>query len=412
MQNFIYIIIVWGSTIISGLINYFYHPIMLKFLTINEFAEFESLMSLFNIIWVLTTGLTLFLVKEISRNIKNMDKVKSIYLFSNKILLWIWFLFYLLFLVITPILKNFLHFESIWPLILVWFSIVLTFQMTSINAVLQGTKKFKFLSLNWIIWAIFKIIFWVGFVYFWYKIYGAIWWFLFSVSILIVIDYIYIYKILKKFKSDGKFDEIKNDFKKDFKNIFHNFLLVFFISLFMNIDIIFAKHFFNGTLAGIYSGISVFARFLMFIGMAVETVYYPQIMEYKKTEVPKHFIKNSWFMMFLLGFFAIIFVYSFWAQALSIFDKTFSAYSNLFLFLMIYWWIFIFFNFFSKLLIWWEDYRINYILVIFTPILITSLYLWWNKDIYSFVYVFIANLLLLLLIILYLVRINLLNNKK
>jgi len=412
MQNFIYIIIVWSSTIISGLINYFYHPIMLKFLSINEFAEFESLISLFNIIWVLTTWLTLFLVKEISRNIKNMDKVKSIYLYSNKILLWIWFFLYLLFLSITPLLKQFLHFESIWPLITVWFSIVLTFQMTGINAVLQWTKKFNFLSLNWIIWAVLKLVCGLGFVYLWYKIYGAIWWFLLSVLILIFIDYIYIYQILKKFKSDGNFEEIKKDFKKDFKNIFHNFLLVFFISFFMNIDIIFAKHFFHGDMAGIYSGISVFARFLIFVGMAVETVYYPQIMEYKKLQVPKHFLKNSWVMMFLLGISAIVFVYFFWARALSIFDKSFSSYINLFLLLIVYCWIFVFFNFYSKLLIWWEDYRINYVLIIFTILLIASLYIWWNKDIYSFVYVFIANLFLLLLIILYFVRSNLLNNKK
>ena len=412
MQNLIYIIIVWSSTIISGLINYFYHPIMLKFLSINEFAEFESLISLFNIIWVLTTGFTLFLVKEISRNIKNMDKVKSIYLYSNKILLWIGFLLYILYLLITPFLQNFLHFESIWPLITVWFSIVLTFQTTSINAVLQWTKKFNFLSLNWVLGAILKLICWLWFVYFGYKLYGAIWWFLLSVVILIIIDYIYIYNILKTFKLDGNFKEIQNHFKKDFKNIFHNFLLVVFISIFMNIDIIFAKHFFSGNIAGIYSGISVFARFLIFVGMAVETVYYPQIMEYKKDQVPFHFLKNSGFMMFLLGLGAIIFVYFFGARALSIFDKTFSAYNTLFLFLIVYCWIFVFVNFFSKLLIGWEDYRINYVFIIFVAVLVASLYLWWNKDVYSFVYVFISDIFLLLLIILYFVRSNLLNNKK
>jgi len=53
MKNFHNILLLGISTILSGAVNYAYHPIMLQFLDMNTFAEFESLISVFNILGVL-----------------------------------------------------------------------------------------------------------------------------------------------------------------------------------------------------------------------------------------------------------------------------------------------------------------------------------------------------------------------
>ena len=71
MTPFSSILLIGISTVITGVINYLYHPIMLHFLPIATFAEFESLIGIFNVLGVITGSFSLFLVKEI---VKNRDR--------------------------------------------------------------------------------------------------------------------------------------------------------------------------------------------------------------------------------------------------------------------------------------------------------------------------------------------------
>lgn len=50
MKNLFYVALIGLSTIVGGVINYLYHPLMIRYLSIGEFAEFESLVGIFNIL--------------------------------------------------------------------------------------------------------------------------------------------------------------------------------------------------------------------------------------------------------------------------------------------------------------------------------------------------------------------------
>lgn len=50
MKNLFYVALIGFSTVIGGVINYLYHPLMIQYLSIDEFAEFESLVGVFNIL--------------------------------------------------------------------------------------------------------------------------------------------------------------------------------------------------------------------------------------------------------------------------------------------------------------------------------------------------------------------------
>jgi hypothetical protein len=49
------------------MIGYFYHPTMIHLLSTEEFADFGSLVGVFNFITLLGGGLTYFFSKEISK---------------------------------------------------------------------------------------------------------------------------------------------------------------------------------------------------------------------------------------------------------------------------------------------------------------------------------------------------------
>lgn len=401
MTNFFYVILIWWTSIIAWLINYFYHPLALRFLSINEFAEFESLVSIFNILWVLASWLSLFLVKEISKNSSDLSKVKGIFLFSNKYLLYTWIFIYALFCIFSPLIAKFLHFPSVVPIILIWTIIVLTFQSIVVWAVLQGLKKFKFISISGLIWPSLKIILWVILFYFSYRLYGTIFSFLLSSFFVVIINYIYVLRIFKNTKLSWDEKLIISDLKSDKINILNFFVLTFALSVFMNLDILFAKHLFNWEIAGIYSALSVLGKFLIFLIWAVETVYYPQIMEFEKSSVPRHFVLNSFYMILLVWICSLVGAYFLWTPILNLMKPWLGEYNDLFLLVLIFCLLYWFVWFYSKILMGWGFNKINYLLWFSLLILMLTLYLFWWTDIYNFILILIWILFCLTIILWY-----------
>lgn len=411
MKNLFYIALIGFSTVIGGVINYLYHPLMIQYLSINEFAEFESLVGVFNILWVLTTGVSLFLVKEIAKNSKNLDIVKSIFQFSNTFLLIIGCLSYLLFALFSPLIARFLKLDSVLPVLLTGITIIFAFQWTVVWAVLQGLKKFQFIALSGVLWSLFRLLFGLVFVFFGYKLYGAIGWFIVSGALLFFLNFLYTWNLLKKHQTIDTLDDLKKDFKKDSLHIFHFFLLAFFLSILMNMDIIFAKNLYDANTAWIYAWLSVLAKFLIFLWWAIETVYYPQIMEHKREEVPRHFIINSFFILLILGFSALLFNYFFGWTILDLMKKWLGEHVDLFLSVLVFCSLYMFINLYSKILIGWKVYVVNYVLWMSLTLLIVLLMFLRTVDIYTFVSLFIGFYLVLALFCIISVFITMSKNK-
>ncbi len=69
-------------------------------------------------------------------------------------------------------------------------------------------------------------------------------------------------------------------FRKFYENrvgLFHFFLLTFLLALFQNLDLILVNRFFVADVAGKYALVSVIMKFVIFIALSVETVYYPRL---------------------------------------------------------------------------------------------------------------------------------------
>ena len=412
MNNLFYVALMWFSTIIGGAINYLYHPLMIQYLSIHEFAEFESLVGVFNILWVLTTGVSLFLVKEIAKNSKNLVMVKSIFRFSNVFLLVFGCTAYLVFALFSPFIARFLKFDSVYPVLLTGLIIIFSFQWTVVWAVLQGLKRFRFIAFGWILSSIFRLLFGVIFVFFGYKLYGAIGWFIIAGAFVFFLNFFYTWNILKNYETIDTIDTLKKDFKKDSVHIFHFFLLAFFLAILMNMDVIFAKNLFDSNAAGIYAGLSVLAKFLIFLWWAIETVYYPQIMEHRKEEVPRHFLINSFFMLLILTISALVFHYFFGGMILNLMKKWLGEFVDIFLFILIFCGLYTFISLYSKVLIGWKVYAINYVLWAFLAILIALLLFLWNMDMRTFIFLFIGFSFVIALLCGAMVYITILKDRK
>jgi len=388
-NNYINILLLSWSGIIGWLLNYLYHPLMLQYLTLEEFWVFWSLVWLFNILWVLITGLILFLNKEISINLNDKSKIKYIYIESLKIFWLLWIFSYFLFSLFSPVIARFLKIDDTFIIIIVGFSIILSFLWTSINSTLRWLKKFYLLALEWIIVPFIKLALWFLFVYLGYKIYWAIIWFLISWIIMSGFGFIYLLSYFKKIKKTWTTKDLLKNFYSNKKEIAHFFLISLFFATLMNIDVILVKNIFDEKTAWIYSWISILGKFLIFLLFSIETVYYGQIMECKNKNIPFHLIKNPLILIVITSIIAIIINYFIWWFILKILKEELADYTSIYLLILVYYSFLALISFYTKVLIWWWKYYINYIMLLLTVSLIILIYTFWKESLENFVYSFI-----------------------
>lgn len=397
-KNIISILSLSFSTFLAWIVGYLYYPIMMRQLTLSQFSELASLLWLINILLVLGAPLWLFFVKEYT---KTQDDSKKYALIEYIKQLWVvvGIVTFMLYIFISPYISHFLKIENIFLVIFIWVMLFLNFIVLYQWTFLQSNKYFNVISITNILNPILRLSLWFIFVLFWYWVFGAIWWVVGAQIIIVTILYFFIKNKNSFFPNNKNISCIKDNIKKDFKKqkaqILHFFISSFILALLMNIDILFAKHFFESESAWIYAWISIIAKFLVFIGMSIETVYYPVITSAKHLDKKKILLLSILYIIITLS--AIWFFYLFWERILHLFKPWFEKHLNLLYFIIIYCWGLALLNFLVKILIAFHKYMINYIVFISLIIFIFFLYRFVGDSMYNLIYIFNACILALIL---------------
>lgn len=390
-KNIYSTIIIWFSTLLAWVLSYLYHPVMVRYLDIKEFAEFESLLWVINLFTVFVSAIALFFVKEFSRMNDENSEV-ALAKFLKKIWFIFWILFFLVYIVFSPFIYIFLKIENYFIVLFIWVTLFIAVLSIYPGVVFQSKTRFSVISVFNILWPILRLLFWIIFIFLWFKVFWVIWWFIISQIILLFVGDYLVNRILQINKKMDKntYLSIKNKIKKHFfkqkHQIFHFTLSSILLAVFMYIDILFAKHFFSAEIAWIYSWISVIAKFLVTIGMSIETVYYPPIVSENKIDKKKFSLLSLLYV--LMTIWAIWFFYLFWEKILHLFKPWFEEYLNLLYLIIIYCWILSLLNFLVKILIAFEKYFINYIILAVTGIFIWILYLFVDNSVYNLINIF------------------------
>lgn len=397
-NNYLNVLLVSWSWVLAWLLNYIYHPIMIKFLTLEEFWEFWSLVWIFNIFWILIVWFVLFLNKISSQKLEDKSQLKFLFNNSNKIFFIIWFIIYLLFLAFTPIISKFLYIESYKIVLITWLSIIIWFIWIGVNSILRSIKRFDLIWIMQLVWPLIKLFFWVVLVYLWYWIFWAIWWFILSGFLSFLIGYIYLKRYFYNVSESWNIKEFFSFFNNSKIEIFHFFIVSLIFAILMNIDVILVKNIFDADTAWIYAWISVLWKFLIYLLLSIETVYYWQIMEYNKENLPNHLIINPIVITIVTVILAIVFNLFFWEFILKILKPEFVEFKNIYILNLLYYSTLVFISLFTKILIWWWKFFINYLFLILTTLIIALVYLFWTWSLLSFTLVFLISWALLSLI--------------
>jgi len=388
-NNYYNIALIMWASIIAWAINYAYYPLMLQYMTLEDFWVFGSIMWVLNLIWVISTGIILFLNKEISKNIWDTGRVKYIFVASLKILSVVWLIGTLIFWMFTPLLARYFDVSEYGYFILIGTTIFLSFVSTVVQSSLRWLKQFNYLSFSQIIGPVMKLMIWIWLVYLGYNIYWAIYWVVLSGLISLWISILYLKFIFQWTSSVWKTSELLKDFRNNKKEIIKFFLISFFFALFLNIDVIFVQNIFDATSAGAYVGIAVLGKFLIFLLLSIETVYYGQILEHSKATVPRHLILNPLVIMTLVVVSALVFNVFFWNFILHILKPELTEYFDIYLWSLMYYGLLAYMSFFSKILVWWNSNYANKLLAACSILLVIVVYTLWTSSLENFIYSFV-----------------------
>ncbi len=371
-KNSISIFFLSSSTLIAWLLSYLYHPVMIRYLSIEDFWSFQSILSLMSILWVLSNSLWLFYVKEVSRKIDNTAYIKFYRNTTTRYIFYLWLSVSLLFLLALPYVSSYLNIPYYYFLP-VQLTIIFSFLAMTNNAYLQSLKKFKSIALIITSMSFLKLLTWFIFVYFGFWVLWALWGLIISQIVTFIIWFFILQKYFLWIKTkDLDINNISKTFLTQKRQILQYLFTSILIALFMNIDILIVKNIFDGETAGYYAAISVLAKFLVFLGLSIETVYYPQLV--KESILPKlQLLKVSWYYV-VMTLWALVFFMIFGETILRLFKDGLQDYVSLVYPLIAYCGLLAYLSIVMKTLIAFEYYTVNYLLWVLIIGLVVCLY--------------------------------------
>ncbi|MDO8575392.1 MAG: oligosaccharide flippase family protein [bacterium] len=288
-----------GSMIVAVL-NYVFYPVLGRLLSPSDFGDLQALISLITQFSLILGAFSVIAV-NITANTENPLERDAIIAELQKITFWIIGIVFVFLLLSITKLKLFFNFSSIYPLIGLVILLPTSAFAVFRNAYLQGSGRFKELSLAGIISSLGRLVFAIVFILLGLRVFGA------TLGIIISNIFVLIYL----------FYQTKNSLRLGLNTNMHTLekgsvikelkygVLVFFatglVTLFYTSDILIVKHYFNSVEAGLYSGISAIAKILFFAVGPVATVLFSSLKIKQTFKENLSAFKKSLLITFIVG---------------------------------------------------------------------------------------------------------------
>jgi O-antigen/teichoic acid export membrane protein len=199
------------------------------------------------------------------------------------------------FTLFSPFIRDFLHLDNIFYILLVGFCVFI-FYLQAFNAsFLQGLMKFGFISIINSFGGIIKLAVGVILVILGLKAFSGIWAFAFMCSGIFLVSFIPLKSIFLR-----KMEKTVHIPTKEILNYaLPAFVIVLFMTSFTSTDIILVKHFFNSHDAGFYAGLSLIGRVIFYFTAPIPSVMFPLL-------IRRHNLGKSFSRLFYLALLLVL----------------------------------------------------------------------------------------------------------
>ena len=283
------------GSMISNVLAFILNLYLARNLSYADYAIFASLLSVFTLAAIPAGSVNTIIVKFATDHFvkKQNDQLKALYLIFLKFMLGFAVSIAVLFFLFAIPLKNFLHIENIWYILIVGLATASVYLFTLNSAFLQSLLKFRFIAFLNAFGGVIKLIVGASLVYVGFRAFGGLLAVLFMTLGMFIFAYIPLIKILKTKQSTKK---VPLDVGKMIAYAVPTFITVLCLASFTSIDVILVKHFFSPHLAGFYAGLSLIGKVIFYFTIPIPMVMFPLLV--KRHTTGKNF--NNLFYLSLL----------------------------------------------------------------------------------------------------------------
>lgn len=273
-DNAIYLI----GSIVVGVLNYVYYPVLGRMLAPSAFGEVQTLVSLFLQISIFLSVLGLITVNVVA-NYQDEQARNAVVLEFEKLAFVISVALLLATVVFQSSLKHFLHFNSSLPFVILMLSVVATVPFTFRGAFVRGKQKFGVSAISTVIGASAKLLFSVLLVLVGLGTAGAIGGLILAQAVAAAYVAWWALRLGLKSKQGAKRRALP-DMRLLLPELRYGALVLvgsLVITLQYSIDILVVKHYFDAHTAGLYAGVASVARIIFFLTASIALVLMPSV---------------------------------------------------------------------------------------------------------------------------------------
>lgn len=282
-------IIFFIGSMTVAVLNYAYHPIISRMLSVEEFGEVQAYFSLIAQIGIISGvfGRIILNIKtNVTDNNSNENVVGQLYslstLLTGALALGL--------IAFSPYIGALLNLPGYLGLIITAVILLISIPVTFAKFELQAKKQFGKVSIAELITSVGKIAFALMCIYLGTQALGA----LFGLLLAILVGLIYVYPHTKKtihFNSFAR-PSLSPTLRTELKYGALIFVATSFITFLYTSDILIVRYFFDAETAGMYAGIATVARIIVFATGSIAGVAIAHVM-LKNSHQENHMVMNK-----------------------------------------------------------------------------------------------------------------------
>lgn len=283
--------IMFIATVLSGILNYAFHIVMVRMLGPADYGILFSLTSLFMIVSLPSNTIQTIISKYIStfRARKEYGKMSYLLMRFLKKMSGMLGVLFVLFVFSSKLIAGFLNIPLIMPVIMIGIILYFGLLFTINFGALQGLERFTPFAYVQIIGAGSRLLFGIVFVYIGWRVNGALLASLISCFFILISAQWYVRDVW----SIRPYDE-KIESKAIYKYFIPVSIAYICYGIATYIDVIFVKHYFQPLEAGYYSAASMIGRAFLFAPMAFAGAMFPKVSgHFEKGSKTRHLLYKT-----------------------------------------------------------------------------------------------------------------------
>jgi len=296
-------IIVFSGGMAASFLNYLFHPVLSRMMSVQDFGEVQALLSLYNNL-ILFLGMFGTVVINIIANTdpddeRAMRENMAVITVLKKVAVWISFALFLAVAALSFRLQEFFRFQSFWPFIALAPSVLISAWFGFRRAYLRGMLDFKATVLADILTSAARLLLAAFLVWLGLRSFGAI----AGVVASMLVGFAYVYA---RSRSGFRYVQgVRVRLDERMKGELRFGLLILVVSLTTmalgTADVLVVKHFFPPTDAGLYGGVAIIARIVMYVTGSVTAVLLPSIKLRQTVDEHQTLLRKALAITLLLG---------------------------------------------------------------------------------------------------------------